>query len=149
MAFHPLRPQFAVACELDNTVLIYDYTTEAGHVELLQVLETVPVHAPENAVADIHFDSAGERLYVSNRGHNSIAVFVIGPDGRWQRLATESSGGNWPRHFAVAPDGRFLLVANQYSGEVTVLPVVEGTRALGEPMTSVTVPGASCVQLIS
>jgi len=149
MAFHPQRPQLAVACELDNTVVIYDYTMEDCRLEARQAIETLPSGAPESAVADIHFAPSGEWLYVSNRGHNSIAAFAAAPDGEWQRLATASTGGDWPRNFAIAPDERFLLVANQYSGEITVLSVVEGEQALGEPVARIAVPGASCIQFVS
>lgn len=148
MAFHPQRPQLAVACELDNTVVIYDYTMEDCRLEARQVLATLPPGAPENTIADIHFAPSGARLYVSNRGHNSIAAFALASDGKWKSLGTSPTGGDWPRNFAVAPEERFLLVANQYSGEITVLPVIEGECALGEPIARVAVPGVSCVQFV-
>ena len=148
MAFHPQNQLFVASCELDNTVVAYDYDSEKGQLEERQVIVTLPPKVSGSTVADIHFDSHGTRLYVSNRGHNSIATFAVLPDRQLKRLAIEPSGGEWPRHFAIAPDGRFLLVANQYSGEVTVLPVLDSTNILGEPVARVAVPGASCVQIV-
>jgi 6-phosphogluconolactonase len=96
-------------------------------------------------VADIHLDAAGERLYVSNRGHNSIAVFQVAFDGGLGLLAIKPCGGDWPRNFALSPDGRFLVVANQNSGTLDVLPVLDGPEALGTPVASAKLPKASCV----
>jgi 6-phosphogluconolactonase len=146
MAFDSTGRRLYVAHELDNTVVAYDYAAEHGELTMRQRLETLPPGAPENTVADIHLSPQGDRLYISNRGHDSIAVFPIASDGSLERIAIEPCGGHWPRNFAVAPGGEFLLVANQYSNEITVLPVLEKEAALGEPRTRVVVPGASCVQ---
>ena len=110
MAFHPRLQQLAVSCELTSTVIVYDYDAGNCHLEERQVLTTLPPEAPENTVADIHFDPTGTRLYVSNRGHNSIAAFAVARDGQLQFLATESVGGNWPLSLCI---GRrtLLLVA--------------------------------------
>jgi 6-phosphogluconolactonase len=146
VVFHPQHDHLYVSCELDNTVIVYGYQADTCHLEELQVSKTVPPEVLENAVADIHISPAGERLYVSNRGHNSLAVFAIEADRRVKRIALPSCGGEWPRHFAIAPDARFVLVANEHSGEVTVLPALDTTRTLGEPVARVAVPNASCVQ---
>jgi 6-phosphogluconolactonase len=146
MAFHPDSQYLYVANELDNTVAVYNYDTARSSLTERQIIETLPPDAPENTVADIHLSPTGDRLYVSNRGHDSLAVFAIAADGQLERLAIESCGGRWPRNFAIAPGGHFLLVANQYSDEVTVLPVQDGTKIPGDPFVRVTIPGASCVQ---
>jgi len=88
-------------------------------------------------------------LYVSNRGHNSIAVYDVGADGDLTLVSIPSCGGNWPRNFALSPSEKFALVANQYSNEVCVLPIPEGTEALGAPVARATVTGASCIQFVN
>jgi 6-phosphogluconolactonase len=114
----------------------------------LEVQDTLPARVPENLVADIHVSADGERVYVSNRGHNSIAVFGVEADGRLTRLGVPYCGGDWPRNFALAPGGRFALVANQYSGEVVVLPLRTGPEEIGAPVTRAAIRGASCVQFV-
>lgn len=148
MTFHPNGRFLYVANELDSTVTLYDYDAGNGAFRERQSLETLPPDAPENTVADIHITAAGDRLYVSNRGHNSLAVFDIAADGGLSRAAIRPCGGDWPRNFAIAPGGRFLLVANQNSGDVSVLPILTGSEALGAPVARVAVPGASCVQFL-
>ena len=108
----------------------------------------MPPGAPENTIADIHVSPSGQRLYVSNRGHNSLAVFAIAADGRLTGLTVPACGGNWPRNFALAPGGRFMLVANQYSDEVSVLPLRLGAEEIGAPVARVVVAQASCVQFV-
>ena len=131
------------------TVTSYDYDEKNGTLLERQSLPTLPPDSPENIVADIHVSVTGERVYISNRGHNSIAVHDIGPDGNLTLVNIPTCGGNWPRNFALSPSGQFLLVANQYSNEVCVLPIREGVEALGAPpVARVAVTGASCIQFI-
>jgi len=148
VAFHPSGQRVYLANEMDSTVSVYDYDASSGALHERQTIGTLPPGVPENMVADIHVSPSGNRVYVSNRGHNSITVFDVGADGRLARIAVSACGGNWPRNFALAPGGRFMLVANQYSGEVSVLPVLTGSDAIGAPIAHVAVAQASCVQFV-
>jgi 6-phosphogluconolactonase len=148
IAFQPSGRHMYVANELDSTVSVYDYEASNGALFERQSIETTPPGVPENLVADIHLSSSGQRLYVSNRGHNSLAVFDVEAGGRLARVAIRPCGGKWPRNFALAPNGRFVLVANQYSDEVSVLPVLAGSEAIGAPVARAAVTQASCVQFI-
>jgi 6-phosphogluconolactonase len=89
-----------------------------------------------------------QRVYVSNRGHNSLAVFDVATNGHLSRRGIRSCGGNWPRHFTFVSDDRYVLVANQYSGTVSVLPLVDGPDEIGESVGTVAVPQASCVHVV-
>lgn len=132
-----------VANELDSTVAAYDYDATNGHLSPLEVVSTLPPDAPPNFVADIHL--AGSRLLVSNRGHNSLAVFSVRPDGGLPRVTVAPCGGDWPRNFAVAPGASHVLVANQNSGAIAVLPLRDGAEPVGEAAGQVPVAGASCI----
>ena len=146
LAFHPNGKWLYADNELDSTVTRYDYDETSGTLFEKQSLSTIPADSPENIIADIHVSATGQRLYVSNRGHNSLAVYDIGGEGRLTLVSIPNCGGNWPRNFALAPNGKFVVVANQYSNEVCVLPVLEGAETLGAPVTRATVDGASCIQ---
>lgn len=145
MAWHPGGRVLYVANELDSTVSAFAFDPAGGALAEVAHLTTLPPGAPHNQVADLHLDAAGARLYVSNRGHNSIAVFSVAADGALAPLAIRPCGGDWPRNFALSPSGRHLVVANQNSGELAVLPVLEGPEALGEPVARAAVKGAACV----
>jgi 6-phosphogluconolactonase len=148
LAFHPNGKWMYAANELDSTVTQYDYDSTNGTLVEKQTFPTIPSGSPENIVADIHITGQGERLYVSNRGHDSIAVFDINKDGSLSLVSIPTCGGNWPRNFALAPGGKFLLVANQNSNEICVLPILEGREALGTPVERAKVIGASCIQFV-
>ena len=149
LAFHPNGDYVYVANELDNTVAAYTYDPAAGILTEQQVIATLPEHAPENTVADIHISSAGDRLYVSNRGHDSIATFALKTQGELELLSIQSCGGRCPRNFAISPNDQFLLVANQESHELVVLPILNAPEALGATVSQVPLKGASCVQFLA
>jgi 6-phosphogluconolactonase len=149
MAFHTDGKHLYVANELDNTVAIYEYDATSGELREQQIIETLPPNAPESYVADIHVSSAGDRVYVSNRGHESIATFQVEADGQLALVAILPCGGRFPRNFALSPDNRFHLVANQYSGDVVVLPVQGDAKAPGATIAHATVSGASCVHFVA
>jgi 6-phosphogluconolactonase len=146
--FHPNGRVLYIANELDGTVSVCDYDAANGTLREVQTLETLPPNPPENTVADIHLSAAADRLYVSNRGHNSLAVYDVKADEHLAPLAIPSCGGNWPRNFALSPGGRFILVANQYSNEVTVMPLNPGAGEIGAPVARAAMPQASCVQFV-
>jgi 6-phosphogluconolactonase len=147
-AFHPGGQHLYVNHELDNTVVVYDYDAASGRLREQQIVETLPSGAPPSLIAGIQISPSGDRLYVSNRGHDSISIFEIEGDGRLAPLAIRPCGGRYPRHIAITPSGRFLLVANQKSDEVVVLPVLDGVEALGAPVARISASGASCVDYV-
>lgn len=148
LAFHPNGKWMYTANELDSTVTLYDYDAAKCTLHERQSLPTIPSVSPENIVADIHVTSSGTRVYVSNRGHDSIAVYDVGTDGRLTLVAIPSCGGIWPRNFAHSPSGKFILVANQHSNEISVLPILDGQNGLGDPVARVDMTGASSIQFV-
>jgi 6-phosphogluconolactonase len=147
-AFHPGGQHIYVNHELDNTVVVYDYDAASGRLREQQIVETLPPGASPSLIAGIQISPSGDRLYVSNRGHDSISIFEIEEDGRLVSLAIRPCGGRYPRDIAISPSGRFLLVANQMSNEVVVLPVLDGVEALGAPVANISALGASCVHFV-
>lgn len=121
MTWHPNGTALYVANELDSTVTPFFYDSDSGRFKERETLPTLPDDGPESTVADIHLSPAADRLFISNRGHNSIAVFDVDGSGTLSGSGIYSCGGNWPRNFAVGPHGRCLLVANRRSNEITLL----------------------------
>lgn len=148
LVFHPNGEHVYVANELDNTVAVYRYNASNGMLHEQQTLPTLPQGAPENTVADIHIAPDGSRVYVSNRGHNSIAVYDVAPSGQLAPIAIVPCGGDTPRNFALAPGGEWLLVANQNSNGVAVLPVRDSAEPIGAAIGHAVVMKPSCVQWV-
>ncbi|HEX9085828.1 MAG TPA: lactonase family protein [Gemmatimonadaceae bacterium] len=122
IAFHPTLRLVYVACELDSTVATLHFDAERGALSPLDARSTVPAGwTGTNYPADIHIAPSGHTLYVSNRGHNSIAVFSVAEStGALALDQVISTDGDWPRNFSLDPTGRWLLVANQRSDSVVV-----------------------------
>ncbi len=126
MAFHPDGTLFVVG-ELDNTLTLHRFDQASGRIRPLATAATVPDDAPAGTTAaDVHIAPDGDRVYVSNRGHDSIAVFAV--DGGLERIAEWSTGGRRPRAFAVTPSGDGLVVANRDSGTLNRLATSDGSE---------------------
>ena len=122
IAFHPTLPLVFVANELDSTVATLRFDAERGALAPIATNSTLPAGwTGTNYPADIHVAPTGRTLYVSNRGHNSVAVFSVADStGALTLEQVVSTGGDWPRNFTLDPTGRWLLVANQRSNSVVV-----------------------------
>jgi 6-phosphogluconolactonase len=114
IAFHPFAPIVFVSCELDSTVAALRFDAEKGALAVLDAQSTLPAGwKGENYPADIHVAPSGRTVYVSNRGHNSIAALAISDTGALSFKQTVSTEGDWPRNFTLDPSGRCVLVANE------------------------------------
>ncbi|HEY0955729.1 MAG TPA: lactonase family protein [Roseateles sp.] len=126
LAFHPDGRHAYVALELTSRVAAYRVDAASGALDGFQALSSLPpgAAAEGNTAAEILVHENGRFLYVSNRGHDSIAVFAIAPqDGSLRFVAATPSGGRTPRSFGLVPGGRFLVAANQNGGNVTVFAI--------------------------
>jgi 6-phosphogluconolactonase len=116
-----MLPLVFVANELDSTVATLRFDADRGALSPLDVHPTLPAKwTGTNYPADIHIAPSGRTLYVSNRGHNSLAVFSVSSSGALALEQVVSTDGDWPRNFTLDPSGRWVLVANQKSGSVVV-----------------------------
>jgi 6-phosphogluconolactonase len=132
LVFHPGLPFAYLASELGNTLTVLKRLVD-GRLERMQTLSTLPENfTAHSQVAHIAMNTAGTRLYVSNRGHNSIAVFALGRAGQALLKQIVPSGGDWPRFFLLLEDCGWMLVANQNSGTIVPLCLArDGSLAPG------------------
>lgn len=105
--------------ELNSSISVFKKKKNGG-LELVENVNTLPEDfLGKNSTADIHLHPSGRFLYVSNRGHNSIAAFSANKDsGKLKEIGHFSTNGKTPRNFAISADGNFLYAANQDSGNV-------------------------------
>jgi 6-phosphogluconolactonase len=150
LAFHPDARVLYAANELNSTVTAYSWDGEKGLLAPIQTLSTLPKDfAGVNSVADIHLNAAGKFLYVSNRGHDSLAIFAADEQaGTLEPMGHISSGGQCPRNFALDPSGLFLLAANQNSNNLVIFRIQADTGQLTPTAQSVSIPQPVCVKII-
>lgn len=149
-SFHP-SGKFAYANgEMELSVTAFSYDAIKGVLSQLGTWSTVP----EGVSGDIHSTAeclchpSGKFVYVSNRGHNSIAVFQVKDDGTLTPQGQVSTQGKIPRNFGITPDGKLLLAANQDSGTIFLFQIDQKTGALTPTGDSLNIPSPVCVRFI-
>jgi 6-phosphogluconolactonase len=131
--------------ELNSKIYVFDILSDSAKMK--QSVSTLPDGFSEQSFcADIHLSGNGKRLYGSNRGHNSIITFKVGPGGRLSDPSFQDCGGNWPRNFAVSPSCKFFAVANQRSNEISVLSA--DRKAAGDAVSKLPFNAPACVRFI-
>ena len=100
LAFHPHRPLAYVINELQSTITVCCYDGQQGEFAPLQTVSTLPDgFTGENLGAEIMVAPSGRFVYASNRGHDSVAIFAVGPaTGQLSLVGHESTHGSWPPH---------------------------------------------------
>ena len=109
------------------TAYCFDGAAGNGTLRAFQTLSTLPDDfSDDNTCAQIHLHPSGRTLYVSNRGHDSIAIFAVNIEsGTLTRRGWQETEAI-PRVFNIDPSGRFLLVAGQGSGRAASYTVGAG-----------------------
>ena len=150
LAFSPGGRFVYVNNELTSSVTAY--SCGKGGVKEMQTLSTLPegYEGKGNSTAEIAVHPTGKFVYVSNRGHDSIAIFRADEKtGQLTAAGHESTGGKTPRNFAIAPGGKYLLAANQNSDSVVVFSIDQETGDLTPTGTTVLVPTPVCVVFVT
>lgn len=151
LEFHPKFNVAYVVNELSSTVAVFSIDRELlseisratklglsmdkfkgrSTLKLIQSIKTVPSAFPTtmNTCGRICVHQSGRHVIVSNRGHESIAIFRVkqccGSKGKAMRGTLAQVGffhtrGETPRHFQFDHSGQFLIVANQDSDTIAV-----------------------------
>lgn len=150
IAFHPTLPLVFVANELDSTVATLRFDAERGVLSPIDTRSTLPPGwTGTNYPADIHVAPSGRTLYVSNRGHNSIAVFSVATTGALTLDQVVSTDGDWPRNFSLDPTARWLLIANQKSNSIVVFGRDEESGRLTPTRQRIALPSPVCLRFLA
>jgi 6-phosphogluconolactonase len=135
--FHPSYKYAYGLNEMGSAVTAFRWSERNGELEEIGNVTTLPSDfSGQNSCAEILVHPNGRFVYASNRGHNSIASFSVGGDGKLEPVERVSTGGRTPRNFRIDPTGRWLLVANQDSSNIVTFRLDPATGLLasaGEP----------------
>jgi len=149
LTFHPGGKFAYVINEQGNSVTALAYDGTTGALAVKQTLSTLPADfTGKSYCADLKITPDGKFLYGTNRGHDSIAIYRIGEDGKLTLVGIEPSLGKGPQNLAITADGKWLLCANMPSSNVAVFRIdaAKGTlKSAGEP-TALASP--SCIMLL-
>ncbi len=124
-AFHPNGKFGYVLDEMGSTVSAFSYDGTGGVFHPLQTISSLPKgFAGHNDAAEIEVHPSGKFLYVSNRGHDSIAVFGIDQkQGTLTLIEYVPTKGASPRNFAIDPTGELIFAENEKSDNIVVFRI--------------------------
>lgn len=149
MVFHPSGRFVYINTEMGNTVCAYRYDPVSGRAELMQTLPTIPEGTDplSTSTSGIKLHPNGRILYVSNRGHDSLATYrVDAQTGMLELTAIQKTGGSIPRDFELTPDGAYLIAAHQSSDDA-ILFAVDPEDGRIHPIEKIQVPTPICVRI--
>ena len=117
--FHPNNKTAYVSNEKGSSVTVYQMDPSSGALRAVQTLSTLPDGFSEsNTCADVEVTPSGKFVYVSNRGHDSIAGYSVDADTGKLTALGQTPTEKTPRSFNIDPSSRFLYSAGQGSGKL-------------------------------
>lgn len=142
---HPGGRFALVNGELDSSLMCLDHD-----FRLVSVQSTLPSGGwDKNSTAEVCITPDGGTVYVSNRGHDSIAIFAFDTaTGALMPKGHVPSGGISPRHFTLTRSGRYLIAANQGSDNLTIFARDTVSGTLSDTGLRVPEPAPSCVRSV-
>lgn len=148
-AFHPNGRVAYSINELQSTVSVFDWNSERGVLTEKQTISTLPPEFKgENSTAEVVVHPNGKFLYGSNRGHDSIAVFAIGADGKLSLVELAAAHVKTPRNFALDPTAAFLFAEGQQSDRINIFRVDKNTGRLTATGDGVDLGAPVCLRFL-
>lgn len=149
LTFHPGGKHLYVINELTNSITVFDYDPQSAGLVERQTISTLPKEFREmSACADVKITPNGRFLYGTNRGHDSIAAYRIGKDGRLILIDIVPSLGKEAQNLAITPDGKLLLCANLSGNSVAVFRIEAQTGRLASVGLPVPMTSPACIQVL-
>ncbi len=149
--FHPNGRYVYSAEELTSTVAVMDYGKATGTLTMRadSIVSLPQGFQGDNIAADIHVHPNGKFLYMSNRGHNSLAIFSIDAVGMIKLVGHQNTRGKTPRNFLIDAKGEFLWVANQDTDNIVTFRVNASTGKLQFAANTPGVPAPVCLKMVT
>lgn len=130
-ALHPNGQWIYLLHEVSSTIEFLRFNASKGNISFVERTSSLPVDfAGTSYASEIMVSRDGKFVYVSNRLHNSIAVFRVLRSGRLRPLSDFWTHGDYPRSFAIDPSGAFLCTCNQRSDNVSVFAIERAGKSL-------------------
>lgn len=122
LAWHPTQPMAFSSDETGNSITAYKFDAKTG-LKPVQTLSTLPADFKgKNTTAEVKVHPNGKFVWVSNRGHDSLAGFAIDDAGKLTAIG-HAKTEKTPRSFEIDPDGQFAFGAGEGSGRLAVFRV--------------------------
>lgn len=149
LAFGP-SGKFLYCCyEAGRAVSTFAHDTAKGTLTALDTLSTLPPDAPQTgSCAEIEVHPDGKYLYVSNRGHNSLALFAIDQAKGTLTFKDTYPVGGTPRNFKIDPTGNYVFGEGQNNGVTVVFTIDRPTGTLTKTDVTLDSPAPVCIAFV-
>jgi 6-phosphogluconolactonase len=152
-AFHPSGKFAFVNGEMLLNVTSFRYDAEKGVLTPVETVSTLPAGeamSPKYSTAEVVAHPNGKFVYVSNRGHDTIACYTFDEaTGKLTLQANVPSGGKIPRNFNIDPSGKWMITAHNNSADIVVFAIDQATGALKPTGQRQEVNSCVCVKFLS
>ena len=150
IAFHPNGRWLYVNGEMGNCVCRYDWDTTAGTAIFRSRATTLPADfAGVSTTGEMLISDDGKRLYVTNRGHDSIVVMDIDlTTGDPIAVDFVPTGGGKPRNLAFSSDRRWAIVTNHLGNNFTIFSVDGDSGRLMQHGPSIELEAPYCPRFV-
>lgn len=153
LAFHPSGKYVFVNNEMGMSETVFAYDAEKGALTEIETVSTLPEADRGKkglSTAESITHPNGRVVYVSNRTHDTIAVFACDPaTGKLTLLQNVPVEGKIPRNICLDPTGKWLIAAHQDSATAALFKVDQDSGKLTFTGTKVNVPGSICVRFLA
>lgn len=142
--FHPSKALAYVLTEMGSRLFTFAVQGDGQLTQINDVSTLALGNATKSIAAHLEISADATRIYVSNRGDDSLAVFDLATDGIPQFVDCSPTGAADPRHFRLLEEQARVVVAHQKGGRVTVLEL-DGRGRPGSVIWSAAAPKAAFV----
>jgi 6-phosphogluconolactonase len=153
LAFHPNGHFAFVNNEMKMTVSTMAYDGVKGALTLVDTVSTLPAEDRGMAglsTAETLVHPNGKFVYVSNRGHDTIAVLRCDAvTGKLTLVANVKTEGRTPRNFALDLTGKWLIAGHQDGNSAAVFSVDPETGIPKFTGTRVEVGAPVCIRFLA
>lgn len=149
--FHPNGRWAYISNESGPGCTMLRYDARRGTFEEGPTARTVPESYRERMTcAEVEVHPSGKFVYVSNRGHNSIAVMSIDQStGAPSLIEAFPLNGKNPRSFNIDPTGRHLFAMLQGSHAIVPLHIDLQTGKLSRSGENVALSAPVCMKFVA
>jgi len=137
------------ADEDGSSVTLWALDTPSGRLARLQTTTTLPAgFKGQNTCAEVKLHPTGRWCYVSNRGHDSLAIFRIDPSTGALTSEGHAPTEKTPRSFDLDPVGGFLYAAGEGGSRLAAYRIDAGSGGLSRIDTYEVGMSPSWVELV-
>jgi 6-phosphogluconolactonase len=130
LAIHPSQKFAFSSDETGSSITLYSLDAETG-LTPSQTISTLPDDfRGKNTTADVKVHPGGQFVWVSNRGHDSLAGYRFDESKGKLTALGQTPTEKTPRSFEIDPSGKYLFAAGEGSGKLAAYKIDQTTGKL-------------------